>query len=127
MSDMPLATDSLVTSLGTDPWETIEELRLAGQRKARAEGVASQLEHERHVIRSMIQNEIEQRTHEKISEQKLQRLAEADKRYRDHIKGLGAAIEERELAISEYYAIKSQLDWDRAALAHQNVLARLGE
>jgi hypothetical protein len=49
----------------------------------------------------------------------------ADQRYRAHIAGLGAAVEERDIARSEYAAQRATLEWDRAAVAHLNALSRL--
>ena len=62
---------------------------------------------------------------ENLSEAKLERLALADARYADHMKGIAAAVEERELARHEYWAIKARLDWDNNAIQHTNTLARL--
>ena len=41
------------------------------------------------------------------------------------MKGIAAAVEERELARHEYWAIKARLDWDNNAIQHTNTLARL--
>ena len=115
-------------SLGADPYERIEEIRQAGERKARAEGVAYQLEHERHIVLARIASEIASaRSRENLSEAKLDRMARADQRYQDHIKGTAAAIEERAFATSEYYALKSVAEWDRASIAHMNSLSRLDQ
>ena len=61
---------------------------------------------------------------ENLSEAKLERLALADARYADHMKGIAAAVEERELARHEYWAIEARLDWDHSAIQHANALAR---
>lgn len=129
-ADLATAREMLSQEIGSDPWDRIEELRAAGQRKSRAEGVYTQLEHERKIILSMVSTEIESEyagKGKKVSEAKLDRLAHASDRYRKHIRGLAAAAEERDLAISLYYALRSELDWDRALVAHVNVLAKLGE
>ncbi|MFW6083750.1 MAG: hypothetical protein ACODAA_00885 [Gemmatimonadota bacterium] len=121
------ARETLVATLGDDPYERIEAIRRAGERKARAEGVYTQMEHERKIVLAMVASEIEAEADGHIAENKLDRLAHASDRYRKHIRGLAAAAEERDLAISHYYALKSEDDWDRAAVAHENVLAKLGE
>lgn len=122
------ALQRLAATLGEDPFVTIEELRQAGRRKATAEGVAYRMEHERKVLLARVANEIAV-THAKeaLSEAKIDRLARADERYMTLIKGLEAAVEERELANSEYWALRAHLEWLRAAISHDNVLARLGE
>lgn len=120
------ARELLASNFDTDPYEKIEELREIGARKARAEGMAFQLEHERKIVLSRIANEIATiHAKEKLSEAKLDRMARADPRYEVHIKGLAAAVEERELTRSEYWAIKSLLEFDRASIAHLNALSRL--
>ena len=120
------ARELLASNFSSDPYKQIEELRGIGARKARAEGVAYRLEHERKIILARIANEIATvHAKEKLSEAKLDRMARADSRYQIHIEGLGAAVEERELARSEYWAIKSLLEFDRASIAHLNALSRL--
>jgi hypothetical protein len=120
------ARELLVGSLGSDPYERIAELRSAGARKAQAEGVAYQMEHERHIVLARIAAEIANaRTKENLSEAKLDRMARADPRYEKHIKGTAAAVEERDLAISEYFAIRSELLMDEQAIHHLNALSRL--
>lgn len=119
------ARELLVGSLGCDPYERITELRAAGERKARAEGVVYQMEHERHVVLARIAAEIAGKSKESLSEAKLDRLARADPRYADHIKGTAAAIEERDLATSEYYSIRSELLMDEHAIQHLSALSRL--
>jgi len=108
------------------PYERIEELREIGARKAEAEGVAYQLEHERKIMLARLANEFAA-AHSKhpLSEAKLDRMARADPRYQDHIKGLAVAIEKREHMRSEYWAVKSLLEWDKSAVAHLNALAKL--
>ena len=112
----------------TTPYERIEELRQIGAKKAIAEGVAYQLEHERKIVLARLANEFAT-AHSKqpLSEAKLDRLSRADSRYQDHIKGLAVAIENRERWRSEYWAIKSLLEWDKAAISHLNALSKLEE
>ena len=121
------ARELLVAAVGSDPYATIEELERLGRNKAEAEGVAYQLEKETKSVLARIASDYAGDRTENLSEAKLERLARADQRYLDHIKGVAVAIERRELANSEYWAIKSELEWDRAALAHLNAMSRLGE
>ena len=120
------ARELLASNFPTDPYKKIEELREIGARKARAEGMACQLEHERKIVLARIANDLAMvHAKEKLSEAKLDRMARADPRYQVHIEGLGAAVEERELSRSEYWAVKSLLEFDRASIAHLNALSRL--
>lgn len=120
------ARELLASNFDTDPYEKIEELRQIGIRKAKAEGMWYQLEHERKIVLAQIANDLATiHAKEKLSEAKLDRMARADSRYLIHIKGLAAAVEERELTRSEYWAIKSMLEFDRASIAHLNALSRL--
>ena len=120
------ARELLVGSLGSDPYQRIEDLRAAGERKARAEGMAYQLEHERHIVLARVASEVAQaHAKESLSEAKLERMARADVRYERHIRGTGAAIEERGLATSEYFAIRSELLMDEQAIYHLRALSRL--
>lgn len=122
------ARELLVASAGTDPYATIDELRDIGRRKAEAEGVAYQLEKESKALLARLATEYATaHASEKMSEAKLERLARADSRYAVHIKGTAVAIERKELAHSEYWALRSELEWDRAALAHLNAMSRLGD
>ena len=110
------------------PYELVEQLREVGKRKARTEGVAYQLEHERPIILSRLATEFSlAHNKENLSEAKLERMARADSRYGDHIKRTAKALEERDLMRSEYWAIKSLLEWDRTSVAHLNALSRLEE
>ena len=112
----------------SDPWEKIESLREIGKEKAKWEGVSFQLEHERKIMLATIANEIATaHAKEPLSEAKLDRMARADARYGNHIKGLSEAIRKREYCKSEYWAVKSDLEWDRAAIAHLNALSKLEE
>lgn len=122
------ARELIAGSLGEDPYERIERLREAGQRKARAEGVAYQMEHERKIVLARVASRIATAmTGQSVSEAKLDRLARADPEFQRHIEGTASAIAEREESTSEYYAIRSELEWDRAAIAHLNQLSRLEE
>lgn len=122
------ARELLVGSLGADPYERIEAIREAGKRKAAAEGVAYQMEHERHVVLARIASEIAQaHAKQQLSEARLDRMARADDRYRKHIRGTAAAIEEKELASSEYWALRSLEEWDARSIAHLNAMSRLDE
>ena len=120
------ARDLLAANIGSDPYEKIEELRDIGARKARAEGQAYRLEHERKIVLAQLANEYAS-AHAKdaLSEAKLDRLARADSRYQQHIAGLAAAIEERELARSEYWRVRTILEWDGRTVAHANAMSRL--
>ena len=110
------------------PYELVEQLREVGKRTARTEGVAYQLEHERPIILSRLATEFSlAHNKENLSEAKLERMARADPRYGDHIKRTAKALEERDLVRSEYWAIKSLLEWDRTSVAHLNALSRLEE
>ena len=112
--------------LGSDPWADIELQRAAGHRVAAAEGLLTRLEGETKSLKARIQTEkATALARENLSEAKLERLALADARYTDHMKGIAAAVEERELARHEYWAIKARLDWDNNAIQHANALARL--
>lgn len=120
------ARETLVASLGADPYDGIELLRKAGERKARAEGVAYELDHQRHIVLSQIMNELAVvHAKEKMAEAKLDRMARADPRYAAHVKRTAEAMAEKERAISEYFAIKSELEWDGHSLFHINALSRL--
>lgn len=120
------ARELLVGSLGADPYERIEKIREAGERKARATGVAYQMEHERHAILARIASEVSRANAGKnLSEAKLDRIARADPRYQRHLEGTAAAIEERELSESEYWSLRSLEEWDARAVAHLNAMSRL--
>lgn len=113
-------------TLGEDPFERLEELREAGKRKALAEGICFRLDHERKSLLARLAGEYAvAHAKEGLSEARLERFARADDRYQKHIEGAAAAVEERELATSEYYALRSRLEWLRAALAHENALTRM--
>ena len=120
------ARDLLSANFEVSPYDHIEELRQIGERKAAAEGVAYQLDKERKIVLSRISNEIAlAHSKESISEAKLDRMARADARYENHIRRLSVAIENRERARSDYWAVKSLLEWDRASVALLNSLTRL--
>ena len=122
------ARDVLRVNLGADPYERIEMLRQAGARRASAAGRLVQMERLREVILAKLRMEYERGFAAEgttVSEEKLKRLALADERYRKHVNGLAAATEEKELAEVEYWALRAELEWDRAAIAHLNAVARL--
>ncbi len=120
------ARDLLTANFEVSPYDHIEELRKIGERKARTEGVAYQLDQERKIVLSRIANEIAvAHATENLSEAKLDRMSRADTRYEHHIRRLAVAIENREAARSDYWAVKSLLEWDRASIAHLNSLASL--
>lgn len=124
------ARDLLASNFPPDqgPYELVEQLRAVGERKARAEGVAYELEHGRQIVLSRLATEFSvAHSKEPLSEAKLERMARSDPRYGDHIKRTARALEERDVARSEYWAIKSLLEWDRASVAHLNALSRLEE
>jgi hypothetical protein len=123
----PEAARALISShFDVSPYEQIEAMRSAGRRKAIAEGRSVQLEHQRHIMLATIANELAvAHVKERLSEAKLDRMSRADPRYRDHVAGLSAAVEERDIARSEYAAQRATLEWDRAAIAHLNALSRL--
>lgn len=122
------ARDLLRATLGSDPWSKIEELREIGARKAEAEGVAYQLERERkHLLARLASEYAIAHAKENMSEAKLDRFARADPRYVTHVKGTAEAIHRKELAQSEYWAVRSELEWDKAAVAHYNALTRLDD
>lgn len=121
------AREVLVGNLGRDPWEGIEKLRQVGEQKAQAEGVAYQMEKEREVVLARIATELANvHADQHLSEAKLDRLAKADPRYGAHLKATAVAIEKRELATSDFWALKSELTWDEAAMYHYNALTKLG-
>jgi hypothetical protein len=122
------ARELLAGSIGSDPYARIEEMRECGSRKAEAEGVAYQLEHETKSVLARLSSEYAT-THnaEALSEAKLQRMALADPRYVEHVRMTGKAVARREHARGEYWAIRSELEWDRASVAHLNALSRLEE
>ena len=118
----------LSATLGSNPWDKVEGLREVGARKAEAEGVAYQMEHERHPLLARLASEYAvAHAKENMSEAKLERMARADARYTTHIKGTAVAIQNKVRTNSEYWAIRSELEWDRAAVAHYNALTRLDD
>ena len=122
------ARELLASHFDVDPYKLVEQLGEIGKRKARAEGVAYELEHGRPIMLSRLATEFSlAHSKENISEAKLERMARADSRYGEHIKRTARALEEREMARSEYWAVKALLEWDRASVAHLNALSRLEE
>ena len=125
-----VARDLLASNFPPDqnPYELVEKLREVGAEKAKAEGVYYQLDHERSIILSRLATEFSvANISERLSEAKLERMARADSRYESHIKRTALALEERDRTRSEYWALKSLLEWDRASVAHLNALSRLEE
>ena len=102
------ARDLLASNFPPDqgPYELVEQLRAVGERKARAEGVAYELEHGRQIVLSRLATEFSvAHSKEPLSEAKLERMARSDPRYGDHIKRTARALEERDVARAEYWAI----------------------
>lgn len=122
------ARELLAVHVGQDPYEQIDELRKLGDEKAKWSGVVYQMEHGRKALLSRLATEYA-RTHsdKNLSEAKLDRLAHADDRYKDHLEATRQAIEKKERAESDYWAARSLMEWDRHAIAHLNVLSRLEE
>ena len=120
------ARESVRATVEADPWMSLEELRIAGERKARAEAQASHLENMRKVVLSRCCSEVaEAHAGKTMSEAKIERLGRAHPRYEEHLRGLAAAVEERENAIAEYYRIRGELDWMDRTLMHAMSLAKL--
>ena len=118
------AREAVRATVEADPWAALEELREAGKRKARADGVAVQMDKMRKVILSRISGELAQ-VHKNLSEAKLERMARADQRYETHVNGLCQAIEEKEAASADYWRIQAELTWMEKTLAHANAMSRL--
>lgn len=120
------AREVMAASIGNDPYLMIEDLRRVGKVLAEKEGIAYQLQQETKPLLATIQSEYAN-AHAKtpLSEAKLERLARADPRFTVHIRGTASAIQEREEAKNEFWAIKSELEWDRASIAHLNSLSRI--
>ena len=122
------ARETLCASLGADPYDRLAELGALGERKARAAGVAYHMDHMRKVVLAHIAGELAQvHAKEGLSEAKLERMARADDRYRQHIEGAAAALEESEQAQAEYWRLRAELDWDAKAIAHWNAMSKLGD
>jgi len=120
------AREMLGIHIGHDPYDLLAQLDEAGERKAEAEAVAYQLENETKSLLARLASEYATaHAKEGLSEAKLDRLARADSRYADHIKGTAVAIENREKARNAYWRLRTLLDLDRAAIAHQNALTRM--
>lgn len=119
------ARELLAGSLGSDPWERLDQLEEAGERRARAEAQLKQMEHYRKIVLSRVSSKIAKTG--KFSEAKLERLARASEEYSNHVEGLAAAVEERELAVAEYWRLRALLEWDAKAVSHLNAVSRLQE
>ena len=124
--DPNTAREVLSASIGSDPYVRLQELGRLGQVLAEREGVAYQLDKETKPLLASIASEYAS-AHAKsnLSEAKLDRMAKADQRYIDHIRGTAEAIRQREQTKNEFWAIKSELEWDRTAIAPLNSLTRL--
>jgi hypothetical protein len=122
------ARETLVASLGGDPYERLAELAALGERKAKAAGTAYHMDHMRKVVLAHVAGELAVvHAKEGLSEAKLERLARADDRYRQHIEGTAAAVEESELAQAEYWRLRAELLWDEKAISHYNAMSKLGD
>ena len=120
------AREVLVASIGNDPYQKLQELNALGTQLAEKEGVAYELEKELKPLLATIATEYAvAHSHINLSEAKLDRMAKADNRYSNHIKAVAEAIRQRERTKNEFWAIKSELEWDRTAIAHLNSLTRL--
>lgn len=122
------ARELLGVHIGADPYEGVRSLEQIGDAKAAATGVAYQLEQGRKTLLAQLATEYARLHSDKnLSEAKLDRLARADQRYVEHIKKTADAIETRERLQSRYWAVRSELEWDRASIAHLNALTKLDE
>ena len=122
------AREILSASLGSDPYDRLAQLGALGERKAKAAGQAYHMDHMRKVVLAHVAGELAVvHAKEGLSEAKLERLARADDRYRQHIEGTAAAMEESELAQAEYWRLRAELTWDEKAIAHYNAMSRLGD
>jgi hypothetical protein len=120
------ARELLGIHIGHDPYDLIEQLTEAGEKRAEAEALAYQLEHETKSLLARLASEYASaHSKENLSEAKLERFARGDQRYIDHIRGTAVAIENREKANNAYWRLRTLIDMDRAAIAHSNALSRL--
>lgn len=120
------AREIVIGSLGADPYERMAQLEELGAKKAEANGRAYHMEHMRKVVLSHVATELSAiHANEKLSEAKLERLARADDRYREHIEATALAIEARDKAEAAYWTLKAGLEWDARAISHMNSLARM--
>ena len=132
-TDAPVPTEDakglLVATLGgVDPWAKLEELKQAGERRARASGIAYQLEEQRKIVLAKKASDIANlNARENLSEAKLERLARASDAYQDHVNGTAEAIAEEKRTEAEYWRIRADLDWCAKAIAHWNAVSRLEE
>jgi len=120
------AREVLAASIGSDPYKKLAELTELGQLLAEREGVAYQLEKEKKSLLATIASEYASaHSTSNLSEAKLDRMAKADQRYISHIRGTAEAIRQREQTKNQFWAIKSELEWDRTSIAHLNSLTRM--
>ena len=120
------AREVLTGSLGSDPYQLLEDLRTVGKDVARLEGVSYELQNSVKPLLATLATEYAT-THAKqnLSEAKLDRLAKADPRYMERIRLVAETIKEREEKKNEFWAIKSELDWDAKSVSHLNALTKL--
>ena len=120
------AREVLIGSLGSDPYQLLEDLRSVGKDLARLEGVSYELQNSVKPLLATLATEYAT-THVKqnLSEAKLDRLAKADNRYMERIKLVAETIHQREEKKNEFWAIKSELDWDAKSVSHLNALTKL--
>tara|TARA_R100000808_G_scaffold5443_2_gene16594 strand:+ start:1134 stop:1559 length:426 start_codon:yes stop_codon:yes gene_type:complete len=120
------AREVLAASIGNDPYKNLAELTEVGELLAEREGIAYQLQQEIKPLLATIASELAS-AHAKsnLSEARLDRMAKADPRYIAHIRGTAEAIRQREHTKNLYWAIKSELEWDRTSIAHLNSLTRM--
>ena len=120
------AREVLMGSLGSDPYRLLEDLRSVGKEVAKLEGVSYELQNSVKPLLATLATEYAT-THAKqnLSEAKLDRLSKADPRYMERIKLVAQTIKEREEKKNEFWAIKSELDWDSKSVSHLNALTKL--
>tara|TARA_R110002020_G_scaffold288673_1_gene504163 strand:- start:973 stop:1398 length:426 start_codon:yes stop_codon:yes gene_type:complete len=122
------ARELLVGSLGSDPYETLQELNEVGKELAKLEGIVFNLQQSLKPKLAVIASELAVlHRKENLSESKLDRLAKADKRYQDHIVLTAEAISTKETARNRFWHLRSLLDWDRASISHLNAVSKLEE
>ena len=120
------AREILTGSLGSDPYQLLESLRSVGKEVARLEGVSYELQQSvKPLLATLATEYATMHANQSLSEAKLDRMAKADPRYMERIKMVAAAIRQREEKNNEFWAIKSELDWDAKSVAHLNALTKL--
>lgn len=125
--EMGQAKELLKATLGSDPWVKIERLRSIGDDLAEAEALVTRLEAETKSLKARLQTEYAvSHASEALTEAKLERLALGSEAYATHIRAIAVAVERHGKVKNEYWTLKASLEMDRAAVAHQNQLMRLG-